>query len=214
MTWNGISPDLGTTTSRDQRCVSRLQHVIVIVGSAGALLPLRRLVRELGPNLDAAVIITIHHPPDQPTLLADILSRETSLPVTIALQGELLRPAHVYVTPPGYHHVVVSNGCFELRPQPREGRRGRSADPLLLSAARDFGPRTIGVVLSGANTNGSAGLKAIRAAGGRALVQDPTEAAHATMPMAALQLGVDVCASAQALGRYLAEQCQQEPPPR
>lgn len=188
----------------------RLEHLIVIAGSAGALLPLQQLVRALGPNLDAAVVVTIHYPPDHPTFLADILSRETRLPVSVAIHGERLQPAHIYVAPPGYHQVVVNDGCFELRPHPREARRGRSADPLLLSAARDFGPRALGVVLSGANANGSAGLKAIRAAGGRALAQDPHEATFSTMPMAALRMGVDVCASAKELGQYLAEHCQLE----
>ena len=219
MTRNGNPAALGNTTTGGNGATSplgalRLQHVILIAGSAGALVPLRRLVRALGPNLDAAVVVTIHHPPDHPTLLVDILSRDTPLPVTIAIHGEFLRPAHVYVAPPGYHQLVVNNGRFELRPHPPGARRGRSADPLLLSAARDFGPQAIGVVLSGANASGSAGLKAIRAAGGRALAQAPSEAAFPTMPMAALQMGVDICASAEALGRYLADHCQREAPVR
>jgi chemotaxis response regulator CheB len=186
----------------------QLPWLILIAGSAGALMPLRRLVRALGPDLDAAVLITIHHLPDRPTLLGDILTQDTPLPVSIAAHGELLCPGHVYVAPPGYHHVTVGDGRVWLLPHPRHALRGNSADPLLTSAAREFGPRAIGVVLSGANRNGAAGMQVIRAAGGYVAAQDPREAAHATMPLATLEGGVDLCADAEAIGHQLALRCR------
>jgi two-component system chemotaxis response regulator CheB len=82
-----------------------------------------------------------------------------------------------------------------------------SADPLFVSGALDFGTAAIGVVLSGANTNGAAGVRAIRAAGGRAVAQLPSDAAFAVMPQAALNAGVDYCGSAEDIGRYLSVLC-------
>jgi two-component system chemotaxis response regulator CheB len=183
-------------------------HFIVIAGSAGAQQPLRQLVRALGPELDAAVLVSIHHPPNKPTALAHILERETSLPVCVGIQGQPLRAGHIYVAPPGYHHVLVKNGRIHIRPEPRHMRRCVSADPLFHSAAAEFGNRTIGVLLSGANRNGAAGLRLIREAGGQALAQDPAEAAFSTMPLAGVEAGVDLCAGAEALGRYIAERCR------
>jgi two-component system chemotaxis response regulator CheB len=204
MAANGNSAKSGDSRSLH---ASSPEHVIVIAGSAGALAPLRQVIRTLGSELRAAVVVTIHSPPDQPTLLAQILSRDTSLPVKVAAPGELLRPGHVYVAPPGYHHVVLVDGRIQLRPHPRRALRGTSGDPLLISAASNFGSRAIGVVLSGSNRNGAAGLRAIRAAGGLGLAQDPGEATFATIPLAAIADGVDLCASAAGLGHYLVEAC-------
>jgi two-component system, chemotaxis family, protein-glutamate methylesterase/glutaminase len=184
------------------------EFLVVIAGSAGSLAPLCQLVHELGRELDAAVLIVIHFPPWERTALPVILARETLLPVTLGVQGEPLRAGHVYVAPPGYHHVRVRAGRILLQPQPRHFPRGKSADPLFTSAAAEFGSHALGVVLSGANRNGAAGMAAIKAAGGRTLVQDPAEAAFDTMPRAARECAVDLCASAPLLGRYLAEVCK------
>jgi two-component system chemotaxis response regulator CheB len=83
-----------------------------------------------------------------------------------------------------------------------------SADPLFASGAEDFGASAIGVVLSGANANGAAGVQTIRAAGGTAIAQDPREAAYGQMPLAALSAGVDYCGSARQIARYLNIVCQ------
>jgi two-component system chemotaxis response regulator CheB len=169
---------------------------------------LQRLFKQLPADLDAAVVVSLHLPPWHRTYLAEILSRVSALPVSIALQGGRLRAAHVYVAPPGYHHVVVNGGRVQFRPHRRDAPRGVSADPLFVSAAEDFGAATIGVVLSGCNQNGAGGVRAIRAAGGKAVAQAPQDAAYATMPRAALQAGVDFCGSAEDIAHYLAAICR------
>ena len=129
------------------------------------------------------------------------------MPVSLARVGARFEPRHVYVAPPGYHHVLVKEGRVQIQPRPIHARRGVSADPLFSSAAHDLGPSAIGVVLSGANTNGAAGLRAIRAAGGTALAQQPSDAAYPIMPQAALDAGVDYCGTAEELGQYLSSLC-------
>lgn len=143
------------------------------------------------------------------TLLANLLSRYTRLPVSLAVEGERLRSRHVYVAPPGYHQVVVSGGRFRFLPQPHDAPRGISADPLFVSGAQDFGAATIGVVLSGANQNGAAGVRVIRAAGGKAVAQSPHDAAYSEMPRAALRAGVDFSGSAEEVAQYLVASCRQ-----
>ena len=182
-------------------------HVIVIAGSAGSLGALQRLFGTLSPSIDAAVLITTHLPPTHRTLLPDIIARVTSMPSSVARAGELLERGHVYVAPPGYHHVVVRGRRVHVLPQPIHMRRGVSADPLLVSAARDLGAAVIAVVLSGANTNGAAGVRAVRAAGGHAVAQDPKDADFAIMPRAAIDAGVDYSGNAEDIGRYLSSLC-------
>jgi two-component system chemotaxis response regulator CheB len=186
----------------------RPRHLILVACSAGGLPALQRLFKQLPPDLDAAIVVTQHLPPWHRTRLADILSRVSRLPVSLARAGERLRNARVYVAPPGYHHVVVSGGRIHYQPQPRDAPRGVSADPLFVSGAKDFGAATIGVVLSGANRNGAAGVRAIRAVGGKAVAQAPQDAEYATMPRAALQAGVNFCGSVEDIAHYLAAICR------
>lgn len=183
-------------------------HVVVVAGSAGSLKPLREVVGELGTALDAAVVIQLHHPPDRPTFLADILGRETRLPVSVAVKGEPLESGRIYIAPPGHHHVALDGGIVQLIALRRELRRAFGANTLFSSAATEYGPRAIGVVLSGANANGAEGVRDIKAAGGLALVQEPGEAEFRVMPRAALAFGADLCAPAKELGRFLAEHCR------
>ena len=198
-------PFAGVISARDGW--RRPAHVIFIAGSAGSLSALQRLFGALSPSIDAAVMITTHLPPTHRTLLPSILARVTSMPLSVAGAGEPLERGRVYVAPPGYHHMLVRNGRVQLRPHPIHARRGVSADPLFVSAAESLGAAAVGVVLSGANTNGAAGVRAIRAAGGKTLAQSPHDAAFPIMPQAALDAGVDYCGSAEDIGRYLSVLC-------
>jgi two-component system chemotaxis response regulator CheB len=210
---SAVPPDAGASgdAAADAEGYHRPAHIIFIAGSAGSLKALQRLFGALSPDVDAAVLITIHLPPDHHTLLPEILARVTPMRLSIARAGDVLERGHVYVAPPGYHHVMLKNGRVHLRPQPAHARRGVSADPLFVSGAHDFGAAAIGVVLSGANTNGAAGVRAIRAAGGRAAAQRPSDAAFGVMPQAALNAGVDYCGSAEDIGRYLSAICAPRP---
>jgi two-component system chemotaxis response regulator CheB len=163
-------------------------HDIIVVGaSMGGVEALKRLVSTLPPDLPAAVFIVCHFPTDGTSVLPQILSRHGALPAAHARDGEPITPGRVYVAPPN-HHMLLQPGSVRLTHGPRENRHRPAIDPLFRSAARAYGPRVVGVVLTGALYDGTAGLLAIRSAGGVAVVQDPEEALSPAMPQSAQQI--------------------------
>jgi len=146
---------------------------------------LRTLVSRLPEDFPAAVLVVLHIPARGPTVLPEILSRAGPLPARHPIDGEPLAGGVILVAPPD-RHLAASGGCARLLASlPERGHRP-SADVLLRSAASDFGAACCGVILSGTMNDGAAGLAAVRAAGGLALVQDPVEAAFPGMPRAAI----------------------------
>jgi two-component system, chemotaxis family, protein-glutamate methylesterase/glutaminase len=160
-----------------------VRHDIVVIGaSAGGVEALTRLMRDLPPGLPASLFVVCHFPPSDRSVLPDILSRAGPLLATHAIDGEPFHPGHVYVAPPDFHLLLAEGQRLRLTRGPRENHHRPAVDVLFRSAARTYGPRVIGVVLTGSLNDGSAGLLAIRAAGGVAIVQDPADAAVAAMP--------------------------------
>jgi two-component system chemotaxis response regulator CheB len=142
-----------------------------------------RVLEGLPADLDVAVVI-VQHRMHRPSELAAILGRHTSWQVCEADDKEGLSPRRVFLAPPGYH-LLVDGDRFALSTEgPQRGSRP-SIDVLFESLADAFGPRVIGVVLTGANDDGAAGLASVVAAGGAAVVQDPSTAARPAMPEAA-----------------------------
>lgn len=160
--------------------------IIVIATSAGGLGPLARIITALPPTCRASVFI-VQHIGMNPSILPDILRWRGSLPAAFALHGEVVEPGRIYVAPPN-HHMRLSFGSIWLDQEVKEHFTRPAADPLFISAAETYGARVVGIVLSGANTDGAAGILAITAHGGLGLVQDPNEAEFPEMPLAALKL--------------------------
>jgi two-component system chemotaxis response regulator CheB len=178
--------------------------IIVIGASAGGLKAFEILVSQLPSNFPAAVFIVWHISPDYPSLLPEILARSTPLRVKHSSGKEPIRPGHIYVAPPDYH-MLVEWGNVRLSRGPKENRFRPAIDVLFRSAARSYGERVIGVVLSGSLDDGAAGLYAIKERGGIAVVQDPFDALHSSMPKAALQaVDVDYCVPIIEMGALLA----------
>ena len=151
-------------------------HDTIVVGaSAGGVQALTKLVTGLAPELPAAVFIVLHVAPDVPSYLPTILSRDARLPVAHAVDGEEITTGRVYVAPPD-HHLLIEQQHLRLVHGPKENLHRPSIDALFRSAARWAGPRTIGVVLTGARDDGAAGMRAIKQRGGITIVQDPAEA--------------------------------------
>lgn len=163
------------------------REIIVLGGSAGAMDALITVVQGLPPDLPAAVFVVVHVPSNAVSRLPDILNRTGTLPAKHADHGEAIVPGWIYVAPPD-HHMLVRGGEIELSHGPRENHSRPAIDPLFRSAARAHGERTVGVILSGALYDGAAGLAAVKARGGVAIVQDPDEATFASMPRSALLL--------------------------
>jgi two-component system, chemotaxis family, protein-glutamate methylesterase/glutaminase len=159
--------------------------VVVVGASAGGVQALRALVARLPADLDAAVLVVLHIPPHAPSALASILDRAGPLPADPAVDGAPLANG-VIVVAEADHHLLVRDGRVRLSGGTREHGHRPALDPLFASAAREFGPRAIGVVLSGNQDDGSNGLREIVERGGTGLVQDPEDAAYADMPRNAL----------------------------
>jgi two-component system chemotaxis response regulator CheB len=165
---------------------------IVVVGtSAGGVEALRALVAGLPKDFPGSVFVVMHTAPDSPGVLASILDRSGPLPASHAVNRERIKPGHVYVAPPDTH-LLLEPGHTRLTHGPKENRFRPAIDPLFRSAAQTYGPRVVGVVLTGGLDDGTSGLWAVKRLGGVAVVQDPDEAFMPSMPLSALsQVEVD-----------------------
>jgi two-component system chemotaxis response regulator CheB len=164
------------------------RDLIVIGTSAGGVEALGRVVAGLPAGFPASLFIVCHVPAGYRSLLPEILSRSGPLLAGHPADGEPFYPGHIYVAPPDRHLLLGPDGRMHLSRAARENNHRPAADPLFRSAARHYGPRVIGVILTGALLDGVAGLMAIRRAGGRAVVQDPKDARIASMPMNATRI--------------------------
>lgn len=169
-------------------------HDLIVIGaSTGGVEALMQIVRDLPRSLPAAIMVTLHIPAQGPSRLPDILSRAGVLPAVHPYDGQPIEPGRIYIAPPDLH-LLAEPGRVRLSRGPRENRARPACDPLFRSAARAYGPRVVGVILTGALDDGTAGLRAIKRRGGIAIVQDPEEALIASMPASALQyVKVDYC---------------------
>ena len=182
--------------------------VVVIGGSAGALAALLEIVARLPKDFPAAVLVALHLLPEQPSFLAEILTRAGPLPARQARNGEDLRPGHIFVAPPD-HHLLLGQDRLTLSRGPHENRSRPSIDVLFRSAAYTHGPGVAGVILSGMLDDGTSGLWTVKQLGGLALVQHPEEAEYPSMPISAVQqVEVDDILFARDLARRLGEWAQ------
>jgi two-component system chemotaxis response regulator CheB len=180
----------------------------VVVGlgaSAGGVEALCSVVGGLSPDLPAAVIVVLHLSPAAPSVLDDILRRSSRLPVSFVTGSARLEAGRVYVAPPN-HHLVVDGGLVRTDRGPTVNAVRPSVDVLFASLADEYGPRAIGVVLSGTLDDGAAGLLQIKEGGGRTIVQDPEEAGFPGMPEHAIALaGPDQVAPAAEIPARIAD---------
>ncbi len=170
--------------AQSERVVQR--DLIVVGASAGGVQALQELVAGLPPELPASVLVVLHLMSTGTSVLDGILDRAGQLPVTRAADGEPLERGHVYVAPPD-RHLLVRGNRIHLSNGPRENGHRPAVDPLFRSAARAYGSRTIGVVLSGNLDDGTDGLRLIKERGGATVCQDPADAAYADMPRSAIE---------------------------
>jgi two-component system chemotaxis response regulator CheB len=179
--------------------------VIVIGASSGGVEVLTQLARGLPKGLPAAICVVCHFPPNTRSILPDLISRSGPLLAVHARSGDPVYPGQIYVAPPD-RHLLLQEGTIRLTHGPRENGHRPAIDPLFRSAARAYGPRVIGVVLSGALYDGVAGLLAIRAARGIAVIQDPQDALVAALPLHATEVaGADHIVPAAGLAPLLAD---------
>jgi len=162
------------------------RDILAIGTSAGGVEALTSLASGFQANLPASVLVTIHLPSRFTSSLDDILSQAGPLSAAFATNGEVFRKARIYIAPPG-RHLLVDGDRLSLGIGPRENNARPAIDPMLRSAAVCCGYRTVGVVLTGALSDGASGLSALTLCGGITVVQDPNDAAFPEMPRTALK---------------------------
>jgi len=164
--------------------------IIVVRASAGGVEALGQLVKLLPLSLPATIFVVLHIPAHGTSFLPSILSRSGPLRATHPKNGAAIEPGQIYVAPPDYH-LLVKRGYVQLTRGPRENSHRPAIDTLFRTAARSYGTRVVGVILSGVLDDGTAGLMAVKLRDGVAVVQDPSEAAFNGIPRSAIE-NVDV----------------------
>ncbi|HMJ19257.1 MAG TPA: chemotaxis response regulator protein-glutamate methylesterase [Gemmatimonadaceae bacterium] len=186
-------------------------RVVAIAASTGGPRALAEIIPRLPEDLGAAVVIVQHMPGEFTRLLAERLRAMSSLWIAEAMNGKLLRENRVYIAPGGYHMTLrgePGNASISLDESPTMWGVRPAADPLFFSVASTFGPASIGVVLTGMGRDGAEGLRRIREAGGRAIVQDRDSSIIYGMPQAALAAaGTDKIAKLNDIAPLIRDLC-------
>lgn len=186
------------------------RDIVAIGASAGGVEIVRQIVSEFPADLQATVLVTVHTRADRRGSLPELLEHAGPLPAHFAVDGEPMRHGRIYVAPPDVHLLARKTELI-LRRGPRENAARPAIDPLFRSVAVAFGPRAIGVVLSGNLDDGADGLRAIKRCGGITVIQDPDDAAYPSMPRsAAKRVAVDHVAPAAGLGGLIARLATEE----
>ncbi|HEX2527224.1 MAG TPA: chemotaxis protein CheB [Geminicoccus sp.] len=185
------------------------RDIVVIGGSAGATAPLKTILGALPLDFPAAIFIVLHIPARSIGILTTVTAAATRLPVHPATDGMPIHPGNIYLAVPD-HHMIVADGHIRLGRGPRENMARPAIDPLFRSAAASYGPRVVGVILSGFLNDGASGLEAVKRCGGIAIVQDPEEAIAAEMPRNAMTAAtVDLSVPSARIGDVLSDLVQQ-----
>ncbi len=163
------------------------RDLVVVGGSTGSSEVLKPFVEALPPDYAGSVFVTVHMPADGALALGAMLERLAKLPVGYPTDGEPIAPGRVYLAAPDRHLMLV-DGVVRYGFGPRENMMRPAIDPLFRSAAAAYGPRVVGVILSGMLNDGAAGLEAVARCGGLTVVQEPETAVAPDMPRAACRV--------------------------
>ena len=177
--------------------------IVAVGASAGGLEPITQIVAGLDASFPAAVVVALHLSPHHESRLANILEHDVQLQVDTVRNGDVLQPGWVYVVPPN-RNVEIVDGAFVTSPAAKGPYPKPSVDLLFRSLAASHAEYAIGVVLSGTGSDGAAGVRALKLAGGVTIVQDPETATYDGMPLAAVGTDcVDLVADAAKLAEVI-----------
>jgi two-component system chemotaxis response regulator CheB len=160
-------------------------EMVALGASAGGLHAIGAVLAPLPLNFGCGILVVQHLSPRHASMMAELLASKTVLPVHQARDGEPILPGVVYIAPPN-HHLLVEVGDVRLLQTPVVHHMRPSVDLLLGSLASSYGPRGIAVVLSGSGSDGADGVRAVKAAGGYVIAEDPDTAEFRFMPDAAI----------------------------
>ena len=162
-------------------------EAVVIGASAGGFEALMAILKDLPATYPMPLVVVLHLPDNHESKLAELFGYRLSLQVREARDKESLAPGTLYFAPSGYHLSIEDDHSFSLSCEERVSYARPSIDVLFASAADAYGKSLAGILLTGANYDGAAGLAGMQVAGGLTIVQDPASAEVATMPEAALR---------------------------
>ncbi|SFS02576.1 two-component system, chemotaxis family, response regulator CheB [Stenotrophomonas maltophilia] len=183
-----------------------LPEVMVVGASAGGVAALQAIVEALPAGLSVPVLVVLHVPRDRNSRIVEVLSPHCAVPVREAEDKQPIERGTVTFAPPDYHLLVEDRSSVALSIDPPVLYSRPAIDPLFESAAAVFGPRVLALLLTGASSDGSEGVAAVREAGGRAWLQCPEEAEASMMPASALQhAGADAVLPLELMCRRLKE---------
>jgi two-component system, chemotaxis family, protein-glutamate methylesterase/glutaminase len=186
------------------------RDIIVVGASAGGVAALRSLFRNFKPEIPVSVFVVLHVGRAD-SQLPSVLGRQSILPVARAFDSEAIQPSRVYVAPPDFH-LIVEFGHMHLTKGPKENRARPAINPMFRSAALAYGPRVIGIILSGTLDDGTLGLWEIKRRGGITLVQSPDDAEYEQMPDSAItNVQVDFQVPAEEMGGLLMKLVAESP---
>ena len=187
-----------------------VREVFVLGGSAGGIEAVTEILRRLPPSLSVTIGVALHRPAIGEGNLRRVLGHFSPLPVSEPADGDAVQPGMVCLAPRDYH-LLLRDDCWHVTRGPKVHHSRPAVDPLFISAADSRQKRVVGILLSGAGSDGVVGMIAIKAAGGVAIVQDPREAEVPSMPSQALReddvdatmpvAGIAAAIPALALGR-------------
>ncbi|AWH53294.1 chemotaxis protein CheB [Stenotrophomonas sp. ESTM1D_MKCIP4_1] len=181
-------------------------HLLVVGASAGGVAALQTLLGALPAGLSIPVLVVLHLPRDRSSRIAEVLAPYCALDLREAEDKQPLQAATVTFAAPDYHLLVEDAQTIALSMDEPVLFSRPAIDPLFESAAAVFGPQLLAVLLTGASSDGSEGVAAVRSAGGRAWLQCPEEAEASMMPASALQhAGADAVLPLELMCRRLKE---------
>ena len=179
-------------------------EALLIGGSAGSLEVILKLLPGLNPALPFPVVIILHRKPGKDDILTNLLASRTKMVVKEVEEKEEMLPSTLYIAPPNYHLLIENDHTFSLDASEKVNFSRPSIDVSFESAAEVFKENLVCLLLSGANSDGTAGLKTVKEYGGMALVQNPASAVVSFMPESAIaNVEVDAVLKSSEMSEYI-----------
>ena len=155
---------------------------IVIGTSAGGLEALSAILTDLPDNYPLPILVVIHLPPNKTSIIADILNEKCAMSVVEAYDKDSIQPGYIYFAPPNYHMMVEMDKTISLSTDEPIQYSRPSIDVLFETAAEAYNEHLLGIVLTGANSDGALGLQKVMECGGQGIIQDPNSCLLYTSP--------------------------------
>ncbi|MEZ0131127.1 chemotaxis protein CheB, partial [Flavobacterium sp. LBUM151] len=195
--------------------MNQVRNLIVIGASAGDIKAIVKVIEGLTQTIDAAIMVVLNvSRKSSADNIVEIFQRHTTLKCNVAFDKMTIIEGNLYLAPPE-NHLLVKDGVMLLNQGPEENKHRPSIDALFRSAAVHFGNKVIGIVLTGMLDDGTSGMYAIKTCGGRCLVQNPSEAEYADMPLNVLRkIEVDHMADLEQMPHLIKDILSKPLPPK